>query len=443
LNVPEQNPEEKAGSDVPVTVTVTPLKQHILTGISNKVPVLLKIVTTEVPKQTQKKDRVPLNLAIVLDRSGSMYGPKLENAKKAVIKIIENLHPDDIVHFVCYGSKVVTIFENESYKNEQNITKLVTDVRTKGMTNISGGIETGSKLLDQHQQDGFSKRMFLFSDGRANKGTTSVEGITKIVGDIKNKSNIKVDSFGIGEDFDPTMMKNIAEFGSGSFFFIDSAEAIQTLVGKALDGLMELVGEDTVLKVRGSGPGIVKQIYGKDASTLISGANLGDLHENNTRTQLINLGVSPKYAGRFNVMTWNLSFTFNNKTICLEGTLHLTATNDSEEVAKSKEDADVQVAIAVEAAAESDEKIQKFIEAGQTKRALTEQNMQIQSLEACAKFDRSNMIGIFIHHAKDSKKLIQTEGCSKRNQQKMAHNAYTKRRGSTKYASNYVHGQKK
>jgi Ca-activated chloride channel family protein len=344
------------------------------------------------------------------------------------------LHPDDVVHFVCYGSKVVTIFENKTFKNKQELIEMVTAVQTEGMTNLSGGIETGSKLLDQHQQDGFSKRMFLFSDGHANKGTTSVEGITKIVGDIKNKSNIKVDSFGIGEDFDSRMMKNIAEFGSGSFFFIDSAEEIQTLVGKALDGLMELVGEDTFLKVRGSGPGIVKQIYGKDDSTLV---NLGDLHENNTRTQLIELEVSPKDAGLFGVMTWELGFTHNNKKICLEGTVNLTATNNSEVVANTEEDADVQVAIGVEAAAESDEKIQKFIKAGNTKEALEEQNMQIQSLESYAKIDRSDMMKNLIHNAKDSKKLIQTEGCSKKNQQKIAHNAYTKRRGSVKFASHY------
>jgi Ca-activated chloride channel family protein len=421
-----------------VSVDVIPSKKVALTGVSNKVPVLVKIVSDALP-QEQKKDRVPLNLCMVLDRSGSMNSnAKLENSKKAVIKVLENLHPEDIVHFVCYGSRVTTIFENKNPKNKAELTKMVEAIRTEGMTNLSGGLEEGGRLLAKYQKKGFSNRMFLFSDGLANEGITKVDGITGIVTKLKDNNKIKVDSFGIGDDFDSEIMKNIAEYGSGSFFFIDSSDEIPVLVGKALEGLLELVGENCILKVRGTGCGIVKQIYGKSSAVLIDGANLGDLHQSNTRTQLVELEVSPKEAGEYGVMIWEVSYIYNNKTITHNGTLNLTVTSSNKEFKKATENEEVQVAVAVQQAAESDEKIHKFIKQGRAKEALMEQKAQCASLESWAKIDKSEMMSNLLFNAKKTEALIQSEGCSKRANMKMIHNAYGKRRGSVKFASHYA-----
>ena len=86
------------------------------------------------------------------------------------------------------------------------------------------------------------------------------------------------------------------------------AESIPSLVGKALEGLLQLVGEDCVLTVRGSGCGIVKKIYGIDNAALVKGASLGDLHQSNTRQQLVELEVDPKKAGATWCLTWEISY---------------------------------------------------------------------------------------------------------------------------------------
>jgi ubiquitin/Mg-chelatase subunit ChlD len=422
-----------------VRCTATPLKRHALAGVANTVPVLFKIETAALP-DTNKKERQPLNLCIVLDRSGSMSGPKLENSKAAVIKIIENLNKNDLVHFVCYGSRTEAIFKNSHPSDKSALIKLVQKISTEGCTNLSAGMALGAELLRKHQKPGFSKRMFLFSDGLVNEGIQGVSNITPIVSKMKNEDQIKVDSFGIGDDFDATMMKNIAEYGAGAFYFIDSAEAIPDLVGKALDGLLELVGQDAVLTVQGTGCGLAKKLYGKNSDALIHGANLGDLHQSNIRTQALEMEVSPKCPGECNILTWTLTYSPHDgsKRVSLTGNVSMEATASQKQVLSSPEDTEVKVAVTVQESAESDAKIREFVRSGKRKEALMEQSAQIASLELCQAMDKSPMMANLVKLAKKTEAQIQSEGCSKKNSMQLMHNAYHKRRGSMKFTSNYV-----
>src|SRR5690348_10745166 len=85
-----------------------PMTTQALKGVVNSTHVLFKIVTGH--EETETK-RPPINLAIVLDRSGSMGSKnKLTCAKEAIVKVIEGLSEDDVLSFVVYGSDVTTIF---------------------------------------------------------------------------------------------------------------------------------------------------------------------------------------------------------------------------------------------------------------------------------------------------------------------------------------------
>ncbi|CAF4316051.1 unnamed protein product, partial [Rotaria sordida] len=94
-------------------------------------------------------------------------------------------------------------------------------------------METGANLFEKYTYPGYSKRMFVLSDGLANVGLRTKEEIMKAVKKY-NEKGIIIDSFGIGEDFDAEIMKDIAEAGCGQFFFLESAEVIVTLMTKAL-----------------------------------------------------------------------------------------------------------------------------------------------------------------------------------------------------------------
>ena len=427
-------------SDELLRVDVLPLKQHVLKGVSNKVPVLFNIVTSALPEQQVKK-RSPLNLAIVLDRSGSMCGPKLENAKRAVIKVVENMNTEDLLHLVVYGSRVQTVFSNATLKNKDKLITQVKAIEDQGCTNLSGGLEEGVALVNKHHKKDYSKRVYLFSDGLANEGIQSVEGMSKLVRKLHNEGGIKIDSFGIGDDFDSNMMKCISEYGSGEFFFIDSAEAIPKLVSKALEGLLEMVGSDTVLTLRGTGDGIVRKIFGKDDQALVTGATLGDLHQSNVRQVMAEVEVASKNIGSTQVLEWELSYVGRSaaegQRTVLQGTLELTVTDDKSIVTSEKENAEVGVSLAIQQAGESDTTIQKYLAAGKVNEAMKAQNLQIEQLTSVESADATGMVKMMKSMATTTLAKLQSQGASKEVRKRYSHGAYMKRRGSFQYCSKY------
>jgi hypothetical protein len=132
-----------------------------------------------------------------------------------------------------------------------------------------------------------------------------------------------VSAFGLGKDFDENLMKNIAEHGSGAYFFIEGSAAIPSFVEFALKGLFKLVGTDSAIKMRGFNGAVVTKIFSH--ADPVKPYKFDDLKQNDRRSVVCELQVTPSAQPSEEVLQWELEYKpAANADESLNGTLSLS-----------------------------------------------------------------------------------------------------------------------
>ncbi|CAF3305772.1 unnamed protein product [Rotaria socialis] len=361
---------------------------NVISGVLNTKKARFDIETKSNGKTIK---RTPLNLVLILDCSGSMEADnKLIFAKQAVISVLKLLHDDDIVHLVAYESDASIIFENARASTRQHLYHLIEKIDTAGSTNMSGAIEVAANLLNRYVYDGYSRRMFLFSDGQANVGMKTRAELTKLVAEYNNKGII-TDSFGIGADFDSEIMKGIADAGGSRFYFLESAQVIESLVTKALVCVFGVCGSQARLILRGKNGATLTKIWGHE--NLVAGASLGDLHSDNLRSILCEFttsGTATSADGsEIEMLTYELRYNqpndLNGEPTVIKNTLSLKFVEDESLVTEI--DPRVKTMFATQTAAEMDKKIAQLVKNHQRTEAMDLVAEQIALLKDVEQFD--------------------------------------------------------
>jgi len=230
-------------------------------------------------------------------------------------------------------------------------------------------LEEGWKLLKPKSEIS-SKRIFIFSDGLVNEGLKEHKQIFNLVHTI-HEEKINVSAYGIGADFDENLMKGIAEYGVGDFFFIDSASKIQEIVAKGLSGLISLIGTNGVLQIRGLNGAVVKKIFMHD--DIIKGAQVNDLRENDLRQIIAEVEVSPSTnseGASIEFASWTLSYIPQDEItpVALTGTVDILTTNEATKA--SQENNKVIVSHLIALNGENDNEVMALLDAGKITEAM-------------------------------------------------------------------------
>lgn len=201
---------------------LTPLKSAIIAGHAQRVQVLVRIQSPDVDPSTVKP-RPPYHLALVIDRSGSMSGEPLFEAKRCARHIVDQLEPGDRAALVQFDDRVQVLVPAQPVGDRRALHQALETIHEGGSTNLHGGWEAGARgLADFVQQAGLS-RVILLSDGNANQGLTDTDRIATQCGQLAEQG-VSTSTYGLGRDFNEDLMVAMARAGQGNHYYGETSQ---------------------------------------------------------------------------------------------------------------------------------------------------------------------------------------------------------------------------
>ena len=288
-------PKPSGSSDGSLRWDLKLANPYVLQGTNNELVLNLKITGEEYTV----KERPPVNLVLVLDRSGSMSERgKLEYAKKAANEIISSLSSNDRLGIVAYSTNVELLYPIQILEDKRIARNVVNSLYPTNSTNLSGGLIKGINQIESVLNKEYLNRVVLLSDGLANAGITNISQINKI-SRRASEMGIGITTMGLGANYDENMLTNIAEYGAGNYYFIESPTQIASIFNKEFGQLVRTVAKNPRIKLHLE-PGVkIKDVQGykyfeKDGNIEI---NPGDLFGGQERNILIRLDVPTNQVG--------------------------------------------------------------------------------------------------------------------------------------------------
>jgi hypothetical protein len=195
--------------------------------------------------------RLPVNIALVLDRSGSMAGErKFSLARQAVEQALRMLRPEDRFSLVVFDSSVDVLARsaNATPEAKRNALDALTHIEPRGGTDLCSGWMRGCEQIAEHVSDNGISRALLLTDGQANEGVTDRDVLARHAGELRQRG-IATSTFGVGDDFDERLLRDIAHEGGGHFYFIEQPAQIPDLLTSELGEALEVTVRRAILSL--------------------------------------------------------------------------------------------------------------------------------------------------------------------------------------------------
>ena len=206
------------------------------------------LVTLSAPQPEAGGGRPPLNLAAVVDRSGSMGGAKLYFTKQALRFLVDQMGESDRLAVVTYDHHVRVLLGSQPVAQKEAVKTLVDSIAAGGSTNLSGGLATGMQQIRPHTGSGIVSRVLLMTDGLANAGVTD-PGVLVGWARAWREQGLGLSAMGVGEDFNEDLLVALAEAGGGNFHYIENPDQIPEIFAQELQGLLQVAAQGLRLTV--------------------------------------------------------------------------------------------------------------------------------------------------------------------------------------------------
>lgn len=227
----------------------------------------------------RRAERTPLNIALVIDASGSMGGGKLEATKAAALGLTDRLTERDRLTLVSFASDVQVHLDAVSVTKENaiRIRTAVSLLQTRGMTNLSGGwfagVECAARIADEDAR--MTPRIIILSDGQANEGISDPNELREHAGELRLRG-VLTSTLGIGDGYDEQLLRGIAENGGGRLHDAELTSEISTVLLGELDDIFGTIVDGAQISLT-LPPGVRVEVLGKGDAEVRDGRLLASM----------------------------------------------------------------------------------------------------------------------------------------------------------------------
>ncbi len=225
-------------------IELIPARQAVCSDASVVLDVLVRITP---PQPDVHFPRRPLNLALVLDRSGSMAGgKKMPFAREAAAFAVKQLLPTDRVSITVFDQEVKTIVPNGPAADKPGLVRTIERIAPRGSTDLHGGWAEGCRQVESALVPGGVNRVLLLSDGQANVGVVDPNTIAAEARGVAARG-VGTTTMGVGDDYNEDLMEGMARGGDGRYYYIKSPAQLVDIFQTELQGLMDTFGQKVSL----------------------------------------------------------------------------------------------------------------------------------------------------------------------------------------------------
>ncbi len=274
-----------------VVMTVDPTTSLIGSNTTTQLGVRIQVRALDLPGAHRPK----LNLALVLDTSGSMDGPTIEALRSSAQKVVSEMRDGDQVSLIAFHSRVDLLAPNTVLDpvSRRGVLAAISKITARGTTDLAAGLAAGLQQVQARRLPDGINRVVLLSDGVPNASATLPQLIASAHG-----AGIGITTLGLGNDYDSTLLAQMARDTGGSFHYLEDSDAVVEVFASELSRMSTVVGRNLTLDLA-PGPGVSFDqmpglVIGPDGHAR---ATIGDLAVGETRDLMIPIRATGRADG--------------------------------------------------------------------------------------------------------------------------------------------------
>lgn len=265
---------------------------YVLAGTPSEVIARLRIST----RALEGAARPPINLALVVDTSGSMMGDPIDDARGASLALLDALQPEDRLSVVAFHSETDVLLPSTRLGGADlgELRDRIGRMEARGTTDLAGGLRAGLEELVRHFEPQGVNRLVLLSDGVPNDASPILP-----LAQAAGERGIRITALGLGLEYDETLLGQVAQLSDGRFHYVEESARVADVFRDEVLRFERLLARDLMLELR-PGPGVaIDGVVGQPVAMNARGVQiaLGDLSEGEERDVIVRLRTQPRRAG--------------------------------------------------------------------------------------------------------------------------------------------------